>query len=570
MTSQDVEKIGKELQKLARAQSSVRFESDHAPLIAQLTADAGLETRQELVDRAISILPSVPAQVATLLIGSHENRYIHSLGERRKRAAKQFNFSSETFRKRYKNKPSHYQQLLISVGRAMVATSNGLAAALTDQITATPTSQPTESDSDSQPKQIDQLEFTAEPQREAQQQVEVEAEVHSGDGEPNLLTTQVTTSHDVQDSDGSVDPVEGSVDTTATQTGAKRQVSEAGRSKKLRWVLAAALCLVLVGVLTTNMWRRARTSDSPFGSTVTTAAGASGLDVIANTKGDVTESGQGENVSAIPVVEPIEGCDFPVGVRVGGVTTDVITESAQKVYRSTKDQGVDLGCPKHVMTKWQDFWVQETHATDTQPEGVIVAHADMSEALWVEASLWTGYKRQMSGEMYDIEGVPVHFEMFDTHPRLVLASGAELISIQTGGSAKYVPSKIVDQWGGIEGPLGIPFTDIHYSEGFLRLEFAKGHMVMKSDDEIVVHIASEDDIASQIEVIADITGPGIIRTFDGTAWHLDTDGVRHWIPDVDEWFCAGGDEAVIIGDTPAWALTDRYPIGDVAKCSDFD
>lgn len=527
----EIKGLAKELERLARSQSSARFETDDAVRISELTRKAGLGTRQELVDLAIARLPEVPAEIATILVGTHDDRYIHPLGRRRERAAERFGFSSETFRKRYRQKPSHYQKLLISVAKAMFGVAQELSESTEVQIES---------------ETIDGQEALPLPTPAVTAEASLEGEGREESGANTAATS-------AEDSD----------DLTVGNAEDSAEVMQDGGSEPKstsRFSLLALVSLIVLvgGLLAGNVWRRARLIDDAAATPVA-KAGVGAL------------SAPSSGVSIIASTEPVEGCDFPVGVRVGGSAIPaIITEKAQEAYSLTVGQGRDVGCPKHVMHEWQDFWVQETLSTNTVSAGVIVAHDDMEQALWIEDSLWVGYKRQMSGEMYNIEGVPTKFEMYGQYPRLVLASGAELISLQEGGSAKYIPSNILSEWGGIDGPLGVPFTDIHYSQGYLRLEFAYGHMIMESDDNIIVRIASEEEIETEREAIADVELPGIARTFDGTAWYVDTDGIRHWIPDVDEWFCAGGDDAVVIADTPAWALTDYFPIGEVAKCSDFD
>jgi hypothetical protein len=56
-----------------------------------------------------------------------------------------------------------------------------------------------------------------------------------------------------------------------------------------------------------------------------------------------------------------------------------------------------------------------------------------------------------------------------------------------------------------------------------------------------------------------------VRQTSGTAWWVDEDGARHWIPDGDVWRCLGGDGAVALDQLPGWAVA-TLPLEEAATC----
>jgi hypothetical protein len=57
----------------------------------------------------------------------------------------------------------------------------------------------------------------------------------------------------------------------------------------------------------------------------------------------------------------------------------------------------------------------------------------------------------------------------------------------------------------------------------------------------------------------------IVRQETGTAWFVDEDGRRHWIPTGATWDCLGGADAVAADNLPGWAVA-TLPLAEAARC----
>ncbi len=267
---------------------------------------------------------------------------------------------------------------------------------------------------------------------------------------------------------------------------------------------------------------------------------------------------------------PAEGCDIPIGgtMNPSGVPTALVNGIVDAV-----DQvgGIEAtGCPLHSVETWSGLYLQE-FAGGTGPAGWVIASveglAEGAPILWFEAALVSGLRHSVGGDLVALGGEPVGNEPWQGHPTMTLSKGGVVIAHELAGPAFWVPGPAVDLWreqGGPDGVLGLPMTDVNYIGGVPHQDYEGGFLEQRPPALVEMELIDDDALQAQLDALPRVAD-GILRTFDGTAWWIDTDGVRHWIPDGDTWVCLGGDDVVLDMEVDGWVI-GAFPAGAPASC----
>jgi hypothetical protein len=106
--------------------------------------------------------------------------------------------------------------------------------------------------------------------------------------------------------------------------------------------------------------------------------------------------------------------------------------------------------------------------------------------------------------------------------------------------------------------------------GRLQLDFEHGYMTADAADfgSLLLGAPAEDAVVvpDPAEPLRGTAVAGhIVRQVTGTAWFVDEDGRRHWIPSGEAWDCLGGADAVAANDLPGWAVA-TLPLAEAARC----
>jgi hypothetical protein len=201
------------------------------------------------------------------------------------------------------------------------------------------------------------------------------------------------------------------------------------------------------------------------------------------------------------------------------------------------------------------------------------------DAAHLEPTLWTSY-REIAGKVS-----PENAVLFGGYPTGVDRStvpGAVLVHLDGGGHMVgrrddtqlfWLPTQVLDlheAHGGLAGDLGFPMTNPYFSADTLRIDFEGGYMEAPLGDLVgllagqpVDDVVLVDDTGAQLAGVA--VEERIVRQSSGTAWWVDADGRRHWIPDGETWQCLGGDAVVVADDLPGFTVA-TLPLAEQATC----
>ncbi len=267
---------------------------------------------------------------------------------------------------------------------------------------------------------------------------------------------------------------------------------------------------------------------------------------------------------------PAEGCDIPIG---GTMNPSGVPDGLVEGILGALDEvgGLEAtGCPLHSVETWQGLHLQE-FAGGSGPAGWVITTVDGvgddAPVLWYEASLVSSLRRTAGGDLISLGGVPTGNESWQGHPTMTLSEGGVVIAHKVGGPAFWVPGPAVDLWrseGGPGGVLGLPMTDVNYIGGLPHQDYEGGFLEQRPPELVVMELIDDDALQAQLDDLPRVS-EGILRTFDSTAWWIDADGVRHWIPDGDTWVCLGGEDVVLDMEVDGWVI-GTFPAGENATC----
>jgi hypothetical protein len=215
-----------------------------------------------------------------------------------------------------------------------------------------------------------------------------------------------------------------------------------------------------------------------------------------------------------------------------------------------------------------------------QPDGVVVLPPS-GKGVRLNDTMWASY-REIAGKTSPqnaaiFGGYPVAVEQ-PTDPDAVvirLDAGGLVIGRRADTQMFWLPTHVLDLWeahGGLTGELGFPTTNPYFVGGQLHLDFEHGYMQAEMRDFASLLLGAEVDTAVVLdgtEAAAPLRdteiGEHIVRQTSGSAWWVDADGARHWIPDGGTWQCLGGEDAVALDHLPGWAVA-TLPLADPATC----
>ncbi len=263
----------------------------------------------------------------------------------------------------------------------------------------------------------------------------------------------------------------------------------------------------------------------------------------------------------------VEGCDLAVAAS---TTPSATPERLATMMRQAFDAegGVEvLGCPEFGMVQFGDIWLQRFRGSNDRSSGYLVANLVDDLAFWAESGVVDEFQSVLNGRLPIEGGLPVSYEPIEDRPALWLSKGGVVLGHAPGGPAFWIPVEALEPWqdaGGLAGDLGLPMTDVRYVESRPRQDFEHGHITEGQPLEALVDLADEEERRVYRSRLGTLT-EGIIRSPDGTAWWLDAEGRRHWIPSAEVWHCLGGDAVVIDQEAPGWFI-GSFPPEENAAC----
>lgn len=257
----------------------------------------------------------------------------------------------------------------------------------------------------------------------------------------------------------------------------------------------------------------------------------------------------------------VDGCDLAVAASTTPSATPQRLETMM-LDAFDAEGGVEvLGCPEFGMVRFGDVWLQRFLGSNDRPTGYLVANLIDDTAFWAESGVVDEYQSVLNGRLPTEGGLPVRYELLDGRAALWLSKGGVVLGHAPGGPAFWIPVEALEPWqagGGVDGDLGLPMTDVRYIKGRPRQDFERGLITEGEPFQAVVDLATDDDLSRYRSRLGTF-GEGIIRSVDGTAWWLDAEGRRHWIPSAEVWHCLGGDAVVIDQEAPGWFIGSFSP-----------
>jgi hypothetical protein len=237
-------------------------------------------------------------------------------------------------------------------------------------------------------------------------------------------------------------------------------------------------------------------------------------------------------------------------------------------------------CARGGVDRLLEAWALPLADRDGSADGVVLA-TPRGTALRLTDAMWASYKeiagRSSPENAILLGGYPMAVERLPgTDVTIVrLESGGMMLARRDDSQFFWVPAQALDAWnahGGPTGDLGLPTSNPYFVGGQIVLDFEGGYMAdemtalvslmlgAKVESAVVLDAAARDEPLAGIEI-----HERIVRQPSGTAWWVDADGVRHWIPDGEGWYCRGGDQAVAAGEVPGWAVA-TLPLGPADAC----
>lgn len=552
-----------ELRALARARSPLAVAAGTLPGLETL-AETGVGSRDldavhALIERARSSLPRREAAAVALLFADDDERWQRNLTERMTLAGAELGFRYDTFRRRSGSdrSDSHYDALLALLAEGLFE------AAITG---------PGVDDVAEQPL-VDLVDG-----------LETDGAALPDVPDPAPRPTTVGRTPDRLDEEvaavGHASPADAS---TAADGGLGDDDHRRARPRTLMIALASAL--VAVGAVVAIVAFGSRDDDPPEPADAGAAAGAmvegdpeagsaagtaerdpgAVADLAATTDGAESADTPQRTLDALESV-PVEGCDVPLGGSMNPVgLPDGLEALIAEAFADSG--GVDaLGCPARTVELWDRLWYQE-FAGAALPPGRILADPVGSVALWIDDIMYFHYERSGGGNLQTLGGLPVAADYESPHPLLLLSGGGAMVAHYLGGPAHWVPVEGVEVWnelGGAEGALGLPMADVDFFDGRPGQEWSGGYGELGDDGTVTMDLVDAAVISEGIAALPRRT-EGILRLYDDTAYWIDDQGRRRWIPDGETWACLGGADALIEPRTPGWVV-GAFPPGPNASC----
>ncbi len=226
--------------------------------------------------------------------------------------------------------------------------------------------------------------------------------------------------------------------------------------------------------------------------------------------------------------------------------------------------------------------VQALADGEGDPDGVVVVSPADAEVR-LTATMWASYRGILQNN--DPEniaaraGYPISVA-HRTDPVAVvieLDGAGFLVGRREDTQMFWLPREVLNLWeqhGEMTGDLGFPTSNPYLAEpaGEIRLDFEHGYMSSPASPtgglpqpvgEITAVVLTPAQAAAPLAGVE--VRDAILRQASGTAWWVDGDGMRHWIPDIPTWRCLGGPQAEAAVDQAGWAIA-TLPLGEPATC----
>lgn len=321
-------------------------------------------------------------------------------------------------------------------------------------------------------------------------------------------------------------------------------LQQPARGGRHRWPVAVATVLAAVVIYTVAVAREGVNDASPR-STPTSEVQAPGVD-----------------------------CSSDIGAPESGLTEEQTTSVQKSVSQLESLSGSACGTSKATLFGEA---VHQSISENRSTEQIIVSPAGavrMSSAEWASYQEIAG--RQRPENAITFGGYPISVDTDSSATRIELANGGLILGRRDDTQSFWMPEAVRDRWleeGGADGALGYPMTNPFFIPTGVRQDFEGGYMELPAATSapvaaiepalLVIHLANNPQVP-----LAGLDLEGrIIRQPTGTAWWVDAEGRRRWLPDGATYECVGGDEIVVANDLPGSAVA-TVALGPPATCNE--
>ncbi len=242
-------------------------------------------------------------------------------------------------------------------------------------------------------------------------------------------------------------------------------------------------------------------------------------------------------------------------------TADRISARLQSVFDHAGGD-VTAGCPTGPAYRWQKLVVQEM-SQHGLPNGALVTSPNDVD-VYLNRAAWGSYHQlggKDGGVAQAMGGLIIEVIDFeDGHAEIELSTGTVLVAERSDAPYFWVPAPFVEWWRK-HPELGLPTSNPLASA---RQEFQHGVGTVapgRVGDPVVSLV---DHPRDELPTLESIRGR-ILRQADATAWFVDDEGRRLWIPDGGTWDCLGSAARQIGGNLPGYAIS-TLPFGGQARC----
>jgi hypothetical protein len=236
-----------------------------------------------------------------------------------------------------------------------------------------------------------------------------------------------------------------------------------------------------------------------------------------------------------------------------------------------------LGCPGNTVQDLGNGEVayQELDTAQGDPNGALVVPAEAS-AILLNNAQWESY-RQIGGksgdDVYSTAGYPVGTRVQDGASWVELdeAHGVLLVGESADGPHFFIVKIAADLWletGAVLGPLGLPTSNPHTREGLFTQEFRGGYADLLPDGTLEITMVTPEEARAELPDDETLRGR-ILRQKEATAWWVNDELERLWIPSSEVFNCLGGFDAVAEGTVSVRGYAvQTLQYGGVATCED--
>ncbi len=233
--------------------------------------------------------------------------------------------------------------------------------------------------------------------------------------------------------------------------------------------------------------------------------------------------------------------------------------------------GTQLVCGD-VMAPWRDDMVVQELERDGRDDGVLLAAIDGSQPVFRLSEVeWTSYRDFRNEANHNFLGPPTERIEIDGKPVLKTTRGGVVFERpDTWGNG--LVGGAWDYWvdsGGPDGTMGLPMGRPTGTIGQgAHQDFAKGRLHLDGvTSSLEAEAAPADAFRWSPQTPTDEVEElkGNVVSITGTAYIIDREGTRHWLPSKRTWGCAM-DEFDATEFAPEGWLIATFPIGEPYAC----